>query len=96
MLALVQESKLNGHLVETLARAHQWGLWGDTPRHKLIMRRVIGDYMASLDRLAPLYLAQDKLHEQAEQVYLDLIGDGCHALRGLKLALTSTYATDDP
>lgn len=96
MLALVQESKLHGHLIETLARAQQWGLWGETPRHKQIMRRVIGDYLVSLDRLASLYLAQEKLHVQAEQVYFDLIGDGCHALRGLKLALTSTYAPTDP
>jgi len=83
-----QQLKFFGHLVETLADAD--GLCQtDADRQTLARLRdsALVELVATVERLERLdaYGKLESLEVQDRQTYLDLIGDGCHALRALKL-----------
>lgn len=91
-LLLVQELKFHGHVLETMALAHQWGALKADDATRAQARRVAADLVDAVAELAPMYKAQAKLAESTPQTYYDLIGDGCHAIRGLRQALVAFYA----
>lgn len=91
---LIQELKFHGHLLETLA-----GLAGrrnvvskDDDHLERTARRVTADLIDTIVQLRPLFRTQDKLRVTTPQAYYDLIGDGAHALRGLKRASVAFFA----
>jgi hypothetical protein len=91
-LLLVQELKFHGHVLETMALAHQWGALKADDATRTQARKVAADLVDTVAELAPMYRAQVGLKESAPQTYYDLIGDGCHAIRGLRQALVAFYA----
>ncbi len=84
---LVQRLKFHGHLLEVLAEARADG-WQPT---SIGMDELLGSVAADvLDTLSDLDRDQwwprlAELRATKRQLYLDLVGDGCHALRGLRL-----------
>ncbi len=93
LLLRVQQLKFFGHLVEALMLARKLGAYRpDTEGGKKLdgivstasadVARVVGE----LDR-GGVPLRLDRIRAEREQTYLDLIGDGCHAIHGLRSAL---------
>lgn len=85
-----QQLKFFGHLLETLALADQLGLLRDdaalAENVTAARRKAAADLLATLDRLEQerAYTRLPELAVQRPQLFLDLIGDGCHALHGLR------------
>jgi hypothetical protein len=92
VLLLTQELKFYGHVVETLALANRWGVFEATEANRRRVTAVIRDLITTIDLLAGAYGNLDKVRKAKEQTYLDLIGDGCHAIRGLRVALVAFFA----
>jgi len=91
-LLLVQEMKFHGHVLETMAMAHEWGVLHATPATRAQARKVAADLVDAVRELEPMYASQAKLKKSVPQSYLDLIGDGCHAIRGLRQTLVAFFA----
>lgn len=89
----VQELKFFGHLLETLGEPSLGGLVSDDPglRASLSSLRevTVADLLQTVSRLRALkaYEQLDALRSQKPQLRLDLIGDGCHAIRALARVL---------
>ncbi len=92
LLLLVQELKFHGHVLETMAQAHEWGVRPADDATRAQARRVAADLIDAIRELTPMYNAQAKLKESVPQSYYDLIGDGCHAIRGLRQTLVAFFA----
>ena len=90
-LLLVQELKFYGHLLETMALAVKWKLLAPDQALKLEMRQVAGDLLDTIRALEPHYAVQDAVRDATPQLYYDLIGDGCHAIRGLRESLVAFF-----
>jgi hypothetical protein len=93
LLVSGQQLKFFGHLLETLALADELGVLRDDDALQQAVtaarRSAAGDLLATLavldterayERLAELSVDKPQLH-------LDLIGDGCHAIAGLRRTL---------
>ncbi len=93
LLIRLQQQKFFGHLVETLTLAKSLGLTApETEGGKRIdqtIRYATGDLVDVSKELLDggVYDRLDAVRKDREQTYLDLIGDGCHALRGLGRAV---------
>ncbi|MCA9595113.1 MAG: hypothetical protein KC776_17470 [Myxococcales bacterium] len=90
LILRIQELKFFGHLVETFALARRLGLVNaDTEGGKRILTtlgQAAGDVVtvvAELDQ-GGVFQRLDAIRRQRKQSALDLVGDGCHALRGLR------------
>ena len=88
-----QQLKFFGHLLETLALADELGVLRDDAGLQgavtAARRTVAGDLLATLAALQT-ERAYERLPELAvdkPQLHLDLIGDGCHAIAGLRRTL---------
>jgi len=86
-----QDIKFLGHLLEVLAKAQRDGLWTPTEAEDLVLRNAEARLLAQVIMLkqAGVYeaAAMDQLAGDPEtfQFYLDLVGDACHALNGLRI-----------
>lgn len=93
LLVAGQQLKFYGHLLETLALADELGLSRDDAvlRDALdaARRKTAGDLLATLAELERerAYARLDELAVERPQLQLDLIGDGCHAIHGLRQTL---------
>lgn len=85
IILLIQELKFYGHVLETVGLGLEWGLLRPTTELRRKVEPVLRDLTRVVQALTPAYAAQDRLRESAPQSYFDLIGDGCHAIRGLRL-----------
>ena len=92
LILLVQEMKFYGHVLETFALAHEWGLYPATDANKKVVEGVAADLLDVIDQLGEAYGRLDEIRKIREQTYLDMIGDGCHAIRGLRQALVAFFA----
>ena len=91
VLLINQDVKFLGHLLESLGKAQRDGLWTPTAAERASLdaaeRRLLND----VDQLARLgaYSAESMAalagEESTFQMYLDLVGDACHALVGLRI-----------
>ncbi len=88
----IQELKFHGHVLETNALAVKNGLVTPDAERIKLMREVAADLIDAVAELKPLYETQDQLRKSSPQLYYDLIGDGCHAIRGLKLGKEPFFA----
>jgi hypothetical protein len=91
ILLRTQELKFHGHVLETLALAHRWGLLPATGENRTRAGLVLRDLAATVEALEEAYADLPKVRKSREQTYLDLIGDGCHAIRGLRGALVAFF-----
>ncbi len=92
LLLRVQQLKFFGHVLETLALARSLDVVEKTTEGA---RRIEGAIRATAADVADVVSALSQsgvfdrlpaIRKQREQTYLDLIGDGCHAIHGLRLA----------
>lgn len=93
LLVSAQQLKFFGHLLETLALADDLGLLShDAELAETVSRTrraVVADLLSVFEALKRAH-AYDRLTELSgsqHQLYLDLIGDGCHAAHGLSATL---------
>jgi hypothetical protein len=88
-----QQLKFFGHLLETLALTSQLGLTRGDPKLAQAIdverRQATLELLDAIARLKNLgvYSRLPQLSSTQHQLYLDLIGDGCHAIHGLRATL---------
>jgi hypothetical protein len=93
LLVRVQQLKLAGHLLEALMLARTSGAYrpeneGGRKLDAIAREAAAGvaDVVSELDR-GGVYARLPQIRAEREQTYLDLVGDGCHAIRGLREVL---------
>jgi hypothetical protein len=91
LLVLVQELKFYGHVLEVFALAHELGIISREPAVLVQLGGVAQDLMRTLDLLSTAYGQLDRLRATSEQTYLDMIGDGAHAVHGLRAASVAFF-----
>jgi hypothetical protein len=91
ILLLTQELKFYGHALETFALARRWGAFRNDPDTRDKMALLAGDLIRIIDSLDVDYEHLDDIRRAREQTYFDLIGDGCHAVRGLRESLVAFF-----
>ena len=86
-LLLVQRLKFTGHYLETLHKGAALGLFEDNAAHREAIERGSAELLKTVNLLreADTFGRMSTLKSTNEQVYLDLIGDSAHAVRGLRL-----------
>ncbi len=86
-LLINQQVKFLGHLLESVGKAQQGGVFHPTPEEKAKITGARRLLLAQALRLedAGIYRRLNEIHRHQEQLALDLVGDACHALRGLEL-----------
>ncbi|HEX8697648.1 MAG TPA: hypothetical protein VF815_02315, partial [Myxococcaceae bacterium] len=85
-LALLSQSlKFYGHFLETLGRYKQETGWTPTPAQRQAVTRANQLLEATVRRLgeAGAFQNLEELSKRQPQLYLDLVGDACHAAHGL-------------
>jgi hypothetical protein len=88
-----QQLKFFGHLVETLMLARSAGAYRiDSEGGRkldLLVRQAAADVVDVVGELerGGVFLRLPAVRAEREQTYLDLVGDGCHAIRRLREAL---------
>lgn len=84
---LVQMMKFHGHFLETLGRYSQDTGWRPTPSQRAALDKAREKLDEAVRQLQALGAFRDMatIQQQQPQVYLDLIGDACHAAHGLEL-----------
>ncbi|MCC7385997.1 MAG: hypothetical protein IT384_29380 [Deltaproteobacteria bacterium] len=91
LILLVQELKFYGHTLEALALARELGLTDRSPDEILRAGRVAADLIRVITVLSDAYAKLDQVRAEREQTYLDLIGDGCHAIHGLRESVVAFF-----
>jgi hypothetical protein len=91
LLLMAQELKFYGHLLETLALAHRVGLFPPSDAGRATIAPIVRDLTATIDGLAVNFIDLESVRAAKKQVYYDLIGDGCHAIRGLRESLMAFF-----
>ncbi|MBI4815371.1 MAG: hypothetical protein HY791_03900 [Deltaproteobacteria bacterium] len=92
LILKIQELKFYGHWLETIALAVKWGVLPVTPELKETSAEVTRQLVITVVQLEQAYRDLDTIRTVQKQSYLDLIGDGCHAIRGLREALRLIFA----
>ncbi|XXF75584.1 hypothetical protein P2318_21285 [Myxococcaceae bacterium GXIMD 01537] len=84
---LVQMTKFYGHFLEALGRYRQENGWRPTPAQQRTVDEARAKLDAAVSQLQAMGALRDmaSIQKQQPQVYLDLIGDACHAAHGLDL-----------
>ncbi|MFO0728481.1 MAG: hypothetical protein U1E65_32190 [Myxococcota bacterium] len=91
LLLHTQELKFFGHALETFGFADPLGFVDHTPEMHARLAALANDLVKTIDILAPAYHQLPAVRQEREQTYLDLIGDGCHAMRGLRLGSMALF-----
>ncbi|MEE2903715.1 MAG: hypothetical protein VYC39_15420 [Myxococcota bacterium] len=91
LLLQAQELKFYGHLLETLSQSQRMGIYPVNDNSRAIVKGIIQDLVSTIDDLAVNYLDLESVKNVKKQVYYDLIGDGCHAIRGLRESLMAFF-----
>ena len=92
LIIVIQQLKFFGHVLETFGLAHVWGVLETNPSQVTKVRQVTQDLLLSIQALQKVYADQQRLKAEIPQSYYDLIGDGAHALNGLKLSLVPFFS----
>ncbi|KFE62158.1 hypothetical protein [Hyalangium minutum] len=82
---LSQSLKFYGHFLETLGRYRRETGWSPTPPQRQAVTRAHQLLEATVRRLgeAGAWRELETLQKEQPQLYLDLVGDACHAAHGL-------------
>lgn len=86
---LNQMVKFHGHLLETLGRIKQDKVHSFTAEEKILVNKAKAylDFAVTQLQHHKVYDDLESLKTRQYQLYLDLVGDGCHATHGLDLWL---------
>jgi hypothetical protein len=86
---LVQRMKFLGHFLETMGKMQAMGLYTPDEKQMQLLEGAAQNLVLVVDALQKLgtFDNMEALRAKDEQLYLDVIGDSCHAVRGLELAL---------
>ncbi len=89
LVLMVQQLKFTGHWLESAHKLAIAGLWEPDAAEQVLMAQAVGVVVDTVRELKALGALDNlsKLREQNEQLYLDIVGDSSHAVRGLELAL---------
>ena len=82
---LSQSLKFYGHFLETLGRHRRESGWSPTPSQQQAVTRAHQLLEATVRRLgeAGAWRELETIRQAQPQLYLDLVGDACHAAHGL-------------
>ena len=89
LIITVQRLKFIGHWIESAYKMAATELFEPSVAQQSAMAEAVGllvETVATLKRLGALDNLED-IRLENEQLYLDIVGDACHAVRGLDLAL---------
>jgi len=89
LIITVQRLKFIGHWIESSYKMAVMGLFTPTVEQQSAMAEAVGllvETVANLKRLGALDNLGE-IRDENEQLYLDIVGDSSHAIRGLDLAL---------
>ncbi len=83
-----QQLKFVGHWLETMHKLAAMGLWEADAAGQLALAEALGVLVDTVKDLKALGALDnlDAIRAENEQLYLDLVGDSAHALRGVSLA----------
>lgn len=89
LVLLVQQLKFTGHWLESAHKLAISGLYTPDAGEQLMMTEVVGVVVDTVRELKALGAMDNlaQLRTKNEQLYLDIVGDSSHAIRGLELAL---------
>lgn len=88
LLLVAQQLKFVGHWLESAHKILASGLYTAGPAEQQVLDGALGVLVETVGRLKTLgaYDNLGTIRAQNEQLYLDLVGDSAHALRGAELA----------
>ncbi len=88
-ILLVQRLKYTGHFLETMHKMAALGLYTPDEKQQRMLAGAAEHLVLVVEALeqSGMLKNMDKVRAKDEQLYLDLIGDSAHAVRGLRLAL---------
>lgn len=86
---LVQRMKFLGHFLETMGKMEAMGLYVPDEQQSQALEGAAQNLVLTVEALQTAGTFDDMkdLRTTDEQLFLDVIGDACHAVRGLELAL---------
>ncbi len=86
---LVQRMKFLGHWLETVSKMQATGIFTPDDQQLRLIEGAAQNLSLAVDALAKTATFDQlpKIRQQDEQLYLDIVGDASHAVRGLELAL---------
>src|SRR5690606_29130440 len=87
-ILLEQRLKFLGHFLETVHRAWALELFTPDEAQQEQLRRAADELVRTVEALEGTGLLDrlDALRESNEQLFLDVVGDAAHAVRGIDLA----------
>jgi len=88
-ILLSQRLKFTGHFLETTHKLAAMGLFTPTPAQQDTMKRATADVVATaliLEKVGMWEQLGGLKGGEQHQMFLDFVGDSCHAVRGLDLA----------
>jgi len=91
LLIRTQELKFYGHILEVFALAKELGIVAAEPELLVPLGGVAQDLIRTIEVLAPAYGHLGELKAGAPQTYLDLVGDGDHAVHGLREGVVAFF-----
>ncbi len=89
LVLMVQQLKFVGHWLESAHKLAISGLYTPDATEQLMLTEAVGVLVNTVRELKALGAVDNlpQLREKNEQLYLDIVGDSAHAIRGLELAL---------
>jgi hypothetical protein len=89
LVLLVQQLKFAGHWLESAHKMAIAGLYEPDASEQLQLAQAVGVVVDTVRELKALGAMDnlEELHQKNAQLYLDIVGDSSHAIRGLELAL---------
>lgn len=87
LMVLTQLVKFHGHLLETLGRIQANKVYTFDKQQKLMIEKVkaLLDHAVTGLKEAKAFDNMERFKTSQKQLYLDLVGDSCHAAHGLEL-----------
>ena len=86
---MVQRLKFTGHFLESMHKLAAMGYYTPTPEQQVLLEgaaKQVALVAQGLEKSGALSELAS-IREEDEQLYLDIVGDAAHAIRGLELAL---------
>ena len=89
ILLLVQRLKFTGHFLETMHKMAILGIYTPSPEQQQVLVGAADQITLTVKALQSrgVFDRLDQIRSENEQLYLDIVGDSAHALRGMRLAM---------
>ncbi len=86
---LVQRMKFLGHFLETMSKMEAMGLYVPDEKQSQLLEGAAQNLVLTVQALekSGTFANMETIRTKDEQLFLDVIGDSCHAVRGLELEL---------